>query len=81
MGPADDGRPGSGGQIPRGFLSPTTATPGSAEKLEIMRLRVMAGCTIFHPDDSRLEHAPYNHKTYIMSLKDFFESAERADTD
>jgi hypothetical protein len=81
LGPKNNGRSGIGREIPVGFLSPTQAEPGSAEKVEILRLRYAAGCTIFHPEDRRIEHWLYNRKTYILSLKEICEAAERIDAD
>lgn len=33
--------------------SPTTAPPGSREKIEVMTLRAAARADLFHPDDAR----------------------------
>ena len=42
-------RPPQGKKVPE----PTTARPGTAEKLEVLRRRRLNGEMLFHPDDQR----------------------------
>lgn len=50
--PLPDGRPNFLGPAP--LPSPTTAIPGTAAKIEVLRLRVLAGQDLTHPDDAVL---------------------------
>jgi hypothetical protein len=54
---------------------PTEARPGSAEKLEVMRLRVAAGRSCFHPDDNQIIWKSVTLKSDTVSLKELYDIA------
>jgi len=43
---------------PRPAAEPTTARPGTPEKIEVMAARLQRGEEIFHPDDPVIEWQP-----------------------
>lgn len=49
---------------------PTTAQPGTAAKLAVMKARYDAGQAIFHPGDPVHEHAYNQPKRDTVSLQD-----------
>lgn len=54
------GRKGVGGGVYGGYAlpaEPTTAEPGSPEKIEVMGERAAARTQLHHPDDPRQDHA------------------------
>lgn len=44
--------------VPRKMPRPTNAIAGTAEKIEVLRRRVLAGEHLFHPDDNHAIAAP-----------------------
>lgn len=46
---------------PRGLGEPTSAHPGSAEKVEVMYLRMQLGLDIWHPDDVQCHFIDWPH--------------------
>ncbi len=52
-------------------MSPTTASPGSAEKIEILRARAQAGGPLFHPEDeSRVRELCHEGRPTTLRCKD-----------
>jgi len=53
---------------------PTTAKPGSAEKIEVMRKRARRKAPLFHPDDPRIEWERYTPRGDSVSLSGLFDT-------